>query len=247
MYRGIGNCATFEPSSALIVRGAPALSGFRIKKLLARLREVNPAVDSIDSRYVHFIDCERDLDALEIRTLESLLRYGPRSVAAEGSATHALWVVPRPGTISPWASKATDIARVCGLGAVRRIERGIEYRIVSRVTLEAAALRTLAPLLHDRMTEVVLDDVAQATALFGAEAPRALRRISLESGRAALEAANIELGLALSADEIDYLLEAFRAIGRDPSDVELMMFAQANSEHCRHKIFNAEWIIDGEP
>ncbi|MFM8480488.1 MAG: phosphoribosylformylglycinamidine synthase, partial [Gammaproteobacteria bacterium] len=231
----------------MLVRGAPALSGFRIKKLLARLREVNPAVDSIDSRYVHFIDCERDLDALEIRTLESLLRYGPRSVAAEGSATHALWVVPRPGTISPWSSKATDIARVCGLVGVRRIERGIEYRIVSRVTLDAAALRTLAPLLHDRMTEVVLDDVAQATALFGAEAPRALRRISLESGRAALEAANKELGLALSADEIDYLLEAFRALGRDPSDVELMMFAQANSEHCRHKIFNAEWIIDGEP
>lgn len=231
----------------MLVRGAPALSGFRIKKLLARLREVNPAVDSIDSRYVHFIDVERDLATEEMRTLESLLSYGPRGAAKDGSANQALWVVPRPGTISPWASKATDIARVCGLGAVRRIERGIEYRIGTRTTLEAAARRALTPLLHDRMTEVVLDDVAQAAALFGAEAPRALRRISLEPGRTALEVANKELGLALSADEIDYLLEAFRSLGRDPSDVELMMFAQANSEHCRHKIFNAEWIIDGEP
>ncbi|MBM4214381.1 MAG: phosphoribosylformylglycinamidine synthase, partial [Gammaproteobacteria bacterium] len=231
----------------MLVRGAPALSGFRIKKLLARLREVHPAVDSIDSRYVHFIDVDRDLDAAGIRTLESLLRYGPRAEVALDSAGQALWVVPRPGTISPWASKATDIARVCGLGAVRRIERGIEYRIDSRVTLDAAALRALVPLLHDRMTEVVLDDVAQAAALFSAEAPRALRRISLKRGRAALEAADKELGLALSADEIDYLLEAFRVLGRDPSDVELMMFAQANSEHCRHKIFNAEWIIDGVP
>ncbi|MBM4230472.1 MAG: phosphoribosylformylglycinamidine synthase, partial [Gammaproteobacteria bacterium] len=196
----------------MLVRGAPALSGFRIKKLLARLREVNPAVDSIDSRYVHFIDVERDLDAAEIRTLESLLRYGPRAEVALDSAGQALWVVPRPGTISPWASKATDIARVCGLGAVRRIERGIEYRIDSRVTLDAAALRALVPLLHDRMTEVALDDVAQAAALFSAEAPRALRRISLKSGRAALEAADKELGLALSADEIDYLLEAFRVL-----------------------------------
>ena len=231
----------------MLVRGAPALSGFRIKKLLARLREVNPAVDSVQSRYAHFIDVERELDAAETRTLESLLRYGPRDEATTGSATYALWVVPRPGTISPWASKATDIARVCGLGAVRRIERGIEYRIASRVTLDAAALQSFAPLLHDRMTEVVLDDVSQAAKLFSTETPRALRRIALKSGRAALETANEELGLALSADEIDYLLEAFRSLGRDPSDVELMMFAQANSEHCRHKIFNAEWIIDGEP
>ena len=231
----------------MLVRGAPALSGFRIKKLLARLRDVDGGIDSVDTRFVHFIDLARDLDHAELGTLDSLLRYGPRSTDVDESTPGLrLWVIPRPGTISPWASKATDIAHVCGLDAVRRIERGIEYRLVSRAPLDPAVLRVITPLLHDRMTEVVIDDVADARALFSVESPRSLRRISLATGRSALETANAELGLALSADEIDYLLAAFRALGRDPSDVELMMFAQANSEHCRHKIFNADWVIDGE-
>ena len=250
----------------MLVRGAPALSGFRIRKLLARLRDVVAAVESIEAHYVHLVDLRRELSDEERRVLRALLQSGvtpastfaPSSAAAVVSAAAedstpldsscaVLWVIPRPGTISPWASKATDIAHVCGLDAVRRIERAIEYRLGSSAPLDAAALGALAPLLHDRMTEAVIDDIAEAQRLFATEAPRPLRRVPLAGGRAALETANAELGLALSADEIDYLLEAFGALGRDPSDVELMMFAQANSEHCRHKIFNADWVIDGAP
>jgi phosphoribosylformylglycinamidine synthase len=233
------------------VRGAPALSGFRLRKLLDRLRGSVGSVEWVEAHHIHFLDLARELRDDERGTLLALLRYGSRSAApgdassVEPTAGLPLWVIPRPGTISPWASKATDIAHVCGLDAVRRIERGVEYRIGSRVSLDAAAVSVLMPLLHDRMTETVIEDVGQAARLFSVEAPRPLRRVSLATGRAALETANAELGLALSADEIDYLLEAFRSLGRDPSDVELMMFAQANSEHCRHKIFNADWVIDG--
>src|SRR6185437_286109 len=156
-----------------------------------------------------------------------------------------LLVVPRAGTISPWSSKATDIAHVCGLAAVERIERGIEYRITARRRLGPERLAQLAPALLDRMTEMALLDAGEAGRLFGHTAPKPSRRISLAGGRAALEEANRAMGLALSADEIDYLLASFRQLGRDPTDAELMMFAQANSEHCRHKIFNARWIIDG--
>ena len=235
------------------IRGSAALSPFRIAKLLARLREVAPAIDGVAATFVHFVDLERDLTADERARLDALLTYGPRDTAegtggpgvAGGEGT-SLWVVPRPGTISPWASKATDIAQVCGLDAVRRIERGIEYRLRHAGTLAPSALAAAASLLHDRMTEAVLPSPDEAQALFVREAARPLRRVSLAAGREALVRADAELGLALSADEIDYLLAAFRTLGRDPSDVELMMFAQANSEHCRHKIFNADWIVDGE-
>ncbi|NBU24200.1 MAG: phosphoribosylformylglycinamidine synthase [Gammaproteobacteria bacterium] len=246
----------------LAIGGSAALSPFRIAKILARLREAVPAVTGVEATFVHFVDVERDLAADELARLEALLTYGPRrtgggaaGAAGDGDAAGiALWVVPRPGTISPWASKATDIARVCGLAAVRRIERGIEYRLRlagpaapdAAASLPAAQREAVAALLHDRMTEAVLTAADEARALFAREAPRPLRRISLAVGREALVRADAELGLALSADEIDYLLAAFRALGRDPSDVELMMFAQANSEHCRHKIFNADWVIDGE-
>ena len=242
----------------LAIRGSAALSPFRIAKLLTRLRVHGPAITGVAAAYVHFVDLERPLAADECERLETLLTYGPREAgiaeagAAEAGAAGgegvALWVVPRPGTISPWASKATDIAQVCGLGAVRRIERGIEYRLKQDgvTDLSAAQLAAVAALLHDRMTEVVLSASEQAQSLFAREAPRPLRRISLATGREALVRADSELGLALSADEIDYLLAAYRELGRDPTDVELMMFAQANSEHCRHKIFNADWIIDGE-
>jgi phosphoribosylformylglycinamidine synthase len=238
----------------MLFRGAPALSAFRIRKLLGRLRETTSAVVAVESRFVHFIDTARELDASETSMLQALLRYGPREDAgdlgrdaalADHGRERVLFVIPRPGTISPWASKATDIAHVCGLVAVRRIERGVEYRITFDQAPAADALRPLAPLLHDRMTEVVVERAEQARVLFANEPARPLRRISLKRGRVALEEANAALGLALSADEIDYLLSAFTELGRDPSDVELMMFAQANSEHCRHKIFNADWIIDG--
>ena len=229
----------------LQIPGTPALSAFRIAKLLSRLQALEPGVAVLESRFVHFADLERPLAAAEREVLEGLLTYGPRVESSAGRGGESLLVVPRAGTISPWSSKATDIARVCGLDAVRRIERGILYTLHSAQLLGPERLTALAPVLFDRMTEMVLFDPAQAERLFGQAPPQPLSRIPLAAGVAALEAANRELGLALSADEIDYLLTSFRRLGRDPSDVELMMFAQANSEHCRHKIFNADWIIDG--
>ena len=234
----------------LAIRGSAALSPFRIAKLLERLRGPCPGIATLEATFVHFVDLDRELAAEERTRLDALLTYGPQDLQRAGGAGHgvALWVVPRPGTISPWASKATDIAQVCGLAAVRRIERGIEYRLTQGggTDLSESQLAAVAALLHDRMTEAVLSAPEQAQSLFAREAPRPLRRVSLAEGRDALLRADAELGLALSADEIDYLLAAYRKLGRDPSDVELMMFAQANSEHCRHKIFNADWIIDGE-
>ncbi len=239
----------------LSLPGAPALSAFRIAKLLTRLAALDPTVRGLTSRFVHFVDAARELSGHEADILGRLLTYGPRTQgpseravgeAADVSDDQLLLVIPRAGTVSPWSSKATDIARVCGLEAVRRIERGIAYRVRATRPLEPAMLLRLAAPLFDRMTETVALEFGSAAALFQHEAPRPLRTVSLAGGRAALEAANERLGLALSGDEIDYLLESFARLGRDPTDAELMMFAQANSEHCRHKIFNARWIIDGK-
>ncbi|HEU5443869.1 MAG TPA: hypothetical protein VFU61_08585, partial [Steroidobacteraceae bacterium] len=229
-----------------VLPGSQALSGFRIEKLLARIAVLEPAVTGLSAQFVHFAALGRPLGDGERRILKQLLTYGPRTAApTQSGEAERLLVVPREGTISPWSSKATDIAHVCGLAAVLRIERGIEYRITARHPLGPQRLRQLAPALLDRMTETSLLDPAEAQRLFGHSAPRPAKRIALAGGRAALEDANREMGLALSADEIDYLLASFRQLGRDPTDAELMMFAQANSEHCRHKIFNARWIIDG--
>jgi phosphoribosylformylglycinamidine synthase len=230
----------------LQIPGAPALSAFRVAKLVDRLTALEPAVTALSTRFVHFVDLERPLTTAERGVLEGLLTYGPRMDGTVDDPPGAsLFVVPREGTISPWSSKATDIAWVCGLDGVRRIERGIAYSVLASKPLDSERLAALAPVLFDRMTEMVLFDAAQAERLFAHAQPKPLARISLARGRAALEEANHALGLALSADEIDYLLENFRRLGREPTDVELMMFAQANSEHCRHKIFNADWIIDG--
>ena len=228
----------------LMLPGAPALSGFRIEKLLVRVRALEPAVTALSARFVHFAALERALSGAERQRLERLLRYGP-TLPPGREGGQGLWVVPREGTLSPWSSKASDIARACGLTAVQRIERGIEYRVSAEAALCGAALERLGAALLDRMTEMVLLDAADAARLFVHSPPRPVRRIALAGGRAALEQANREMGLALSAEEIDYLLESFARLGRDPTDAELMMFAQANSEHCRHKIFNARWIIDG--
>jgi phosphoribosylformylglycinamidine synthase len=226
----------------LVLAGAPAFTAARTAKVLARVRASgNPGVTAVAARHVHLADVDRDLGTDERALLDRLLTYGPRQVPATLDGARLL-VVPRIGTISPWSSKATDIARICGLAAVRRLERGVEWTIAGAVA-DAAALRAA---LHDRMTESVLERAGDAAALFRAEAPRPVASISLAGGRAALERANADMGLALAPDEIDYLLAAYGALGRDPTDVELMMFAQANSEHCRHKIFNAEWWIDGE-
>jgi phosphoribosylformylglycinamidine synthase len=234
----------------LQLAGPAALSQFRLAKLLERLNALEPAVLAVEAHFLHFADLARPLEAAELRVLEQLLAYGPRRASEPGSQRPAaaggcLLVVPRPGTISPWSSKATDIVQVCGLSAVRRIERGIEYRLRAARAMDTARLMRLAPVLHDRMTEAVLSEGAEAARLFQQAPPQPLRHVALAAGRRALEEADRELGLALSPDEMDYLLESFRRLGRDPTDVELMMFAQANSEHCRHKIFNAHWIIDG--
>jgi phosphoribosylformylglycinamidine synthase len=229
----------------LILTGAPALSEFRIAKVLASIRRRAEAVTGLDSRFLHFVDVERPLTTEEEGLLDSLLRYGPADTAGQPAGTRLI-VLPRAGTVSPWSSKATDIAHVCGLAAVRRIERGIAYYLHSSRPLTASDHAVACELLQDRMTQAVTTDPMSAAELFTHAAPRPIVTIGLlERGVAALAAANVAMGLALSDDEMEYLADAFRRMGRDPTDVELMMFAQANSEHCRHKIFNADWIVDG--
>jgi phosphoribosylformylglycinamidine synthase len=233
----------------LEIPGPPALSAFRIAKLLQRVQALQAAVVGLSARFVHFAELARPLAADEQAILARLLTYGPAAASAadEDAEGERLLIVPRAGTISPWSSKASDIVQVCGLASVRRVERGIAYRVRAPRGLNRGQLLKLAPALFDRMTEMPLLDSGDAASLFEHAPPRELARVSLAAGRAGLEQANRALGMALSGDEIDYLLESFRRLGRDPTDVELMMFAQANSEHCRHKIFNASWIIDGEP
>jgi phosphoribosylformylglycinamidine synthase len=220
--------------------------------MLAELRRSVPELLAIDARFVHFAALSRPLASAEAERLARLLRYGPAYDAdAPESPGELLLCVPRLGTVSPWSSKATDIAHICGLAAVERLERGIATRVsldASEPAHRAAARATLGALLHDRMTETVLDTFEAARALFARPEPAPLRHVDiLGEGRAALVAADAVLGLALAPDEIDYLLEQFAALRRSPTDVELMMFAQANSEHCRHKIFNASFTVDGEP
>jgi len=233
----------------LSLRGRPALSPFRIAKLHEALSRARPShrVAALSARHWHFVETARPLSASERSTLERILAYGHVDAPDEGAGI-ALLVVPRPGTISPWSSKATDIAHNCGLAAVNRVERGVVWHVATADgdTLSAADRDALLPQIHDRMVEALFDDLADARRLFAHFAPRPLEIVPLLArGRAAIEEANVALGLALAADEIDYLDSAFRSLGRDPTDVELMMFAQANSEHCRHKIFNASFVIDG--
>ncbi len=229
----------------LTMRGAPALSEFRLHKLRAQLVDIVGSDVQLSARFVHFIDLDGTLSESEAALLERLLTYGPK----QGDASEAgqlFLVVPRPGTISPWSSKASDIAHNCGLQRIRRIERGIAYWVEGGM-LEPGAYAGLAARLHDRMTQVVFAGLDEATRLFEQAEPRPFVAVDiLRGGREAMLAADADLGLALSDDEVDYLVESFAALGRNPSDVELMMFAQANSEHCRHKIFNASWTIDGK-
>jgi phosphoribosylformylglycinamidine synthase len=228
--------------TTLVLRGAPAFTPARLAKRLKKIQTTNPAIHELGAEFVHFADLAEPLAEGEARVLDRLLRYGPR-VEARTLAGRRLLVVPRIGTISPWSSKATDVAHNCGLDKVRRIERGIWYTLAGEVGSEAALRRAI----HDRMTESVLEREADAERLFHHAAPRPLATVDvLGAGRAAIAAANRDMGLALAPDEIDYLVESFRALERNPTDVELMMFAQANSEHCRHKIFNADFIIDGQ-
>ncbi|MBM3865795.1 MAG: phosphoribosylformylglycinamidine synthase [Verrucomicrobia bacterium] len=230
----------------LILRGSPALSPFRLQKLRQDLVAAGAPVRGIAAEFVHLVDLSAPLDDRGFKLGARLLTYGPRR-AADRRPGWSLVVGPRPGTLSPWSSKATDIARNCGLAAMRRLERVVEYTLDFDGAPSAEVADRIRARLHDRMTQAVFPDVEACAALFRREEQRALAAIPLHAqGRAALVEANRTLGLALAEDEIDYLAQAFVDLGRDPHDVELMMFAQANSEHCRHKIFNATWEIDGE-
>ncbi|MCL1059020.1 phosphoribosylformylglycinamidine synthase [Shewanella gelidimarina] len=228
-----------------IIRGAPALSAFRVQKLMEACESAALPVRQIYAEFTHLADLKESLDENETQQLEKILTYGP-AIEAHQPEGQLHFVTPRPGTISPWSSKATDIAHNCGLDKVLRLERGIAYYVVAdELTGEQA--KSLSALLHDRMVEVILTDFNAADMLFVRTEPTKFKSVDiLSEGRSALVLANTTLGLALAEDEIDYLVENFKLLGRNPHDVELMMFAQANSEHCRHKIFNADWTIDGD-
>ncbi|MEK7344172.1 MAG: phosphoribosylformylglycinamidine synthase [Pseudomonadota bacterium] len=229
--------------------GGNALSDFRMAQLLPRLASISPQIQGISARFVHLVATSEALADAQKQTLSALLTYGePYAGPVQGPV---IVVSPRIGTVSPWASKATDIAHNCGL-LVRRVERLTEYRLVMKSGLLGAAklspeqLGQVAAVLHDRMTESAMPSRDEAAVLFTALEPAPMAHVDvLGGGRAALEDANKTWGLALAEDEIDYLVKAFTGLQRNPTDVELMMFAQANSEHCRHKIFNAEFTIDG--
>ncbi|MFK7977289.1 MAG: phosphoribosylformylglycinamidine synthase [Halioglobus sp.] len=239
----------------LTLRGAPALSAFRVDKLAQKLALIDPNLRLLHTEYVHFCAVVGDasLAPERLAVLASLLNYGEGGSADESALTPVpegatlLLTVPRPGTISPWSSKATDIAHNCGLRDVLRIERGQAWYLELPPHFSADQHQALGGLLHDRMTEALLPELAAAGVLFEHAEPGALSSVDvLSGGEVALKAADQALGLALADDEIAYLVESFTALGRNPNDIELMMFAQANSEHCRHKIFNADWVIDGE-
>ncbi|MGV8899356.1 MAG: phosphoribosylformylglycinamidine synthase [Burkholderiaceae bacterium] len=240
----------------LILPGSNALSAFRTQRLLLQLHAVDAQIIAITGQFTHFVDAGQTVSQDDTSRLQALLTYGePISGAhlADRDGDEFI-VIPRFGTISPWASKATDIAHNCGMAHIKRIERGVSYRVQLKSgllggvkKLSDAAVQAVAALLHDRMTEMVLRSANDAAGLFTELAAKPLEFVDiLTGGKAALVVANTDLGLALSDDEIDYLLAAFMQAKRNPTDVELMMFAQANSEHCRHKIFNADWTIDGE-
>ncbi|MGR9107585.1 MAG: phosphoribosylformylglycinamidine synthase [Gammaproteobacteria bacterium] len=233
----------------MIIRkyGPLALSAFRLNKLFAELRDREPRILAVQARFLHYIDASPEFDDSASAILEDLLDYGE---AADGGAFEAhatLIVVPRPGTISPWSSKASEIAKRCGLDCIKRLERGWLYSFTLENTegLSTQAKNAILPLLHDRMTQVAVDASGEQT-IFAPAQPGRLGWIELcDDPARALDEANQRFGLALSKAELDYLAASYQALGRNPSDVELMMFAQANSEHCRHKIFNADWILDG--
>jgi phosphoribosylformylglycinamidine synthase len=235
--------------------GGNAISDFKVQQLLPRLAGISDKITGLSARFVHLASFDAEPDAGTVQRLGELLTYGEPCLeshrSAESAGAPSLLVMPRLGTVSPWASKATDIAHNCGL-ALHRVERLVEFRVglksglLGKASLNPDQLRAVADLLHDRMTEAVTTERTQAEALFTELHPAPMEHVDvLAGGRTALVAANKDWGLALAEDEIDYLVTAFTGLGRNPTDVELMMFAQANSEHCRHKIFNAQFTIDG--
>ena len=224
-----------------------ALSDFRTERLLKKIQKICPEVVTLNSRYIHFVNVDGALSSEEFHTLESILDYGEEAIVT--ASTERFMAIPRLGTISPWASKATDIVHNCGLKKVLRVERGTCYELILKgnAVLKPEEREAIAAVLHDRMTESVVSPDVNPAIVFADAKGKDMQSIDIVGqGREALEKANVELGLALNEDEIQYLIDAFTKLNRNPTDVELMMFAQANSEHCRHKIFNASWTIDGE-
>jgi phosphoribosylformylglycinamidine synthase len=232
----------------LSLRGSAALSQFRLDKLNATLKTSAPSIQHIYAEFMHFAFSQESLNANKQKTLAQILTYGP-SNQTESPDGELFLVIPRIGTISPWASRATDIANNCGLDSLLRLERGVAYYVTTNdgKTLSQQERTTLIAAIQDRMTETIINDLQSAEQLYHHSDPKPLNSIDiLGGGKTALEVANNNMGLALSSDEVDYLVENYIKMDRNPTDVELMMFAQANSEHCRHKIFNADWVIDGE-
>ena len=223
--------------------GIQALRKFKVNTLNERIKILIPGLELIGTEYIHFIESDKGLGHSNKKTLHKLLNYSPE-VNLEDSK-HTITVTPRIGTISPWSSKASDICKLCGLTVISRIERGINYHL--NRTINAKELVTLLELVMDKMTESHLQNLSDSELLFNELMPNEFITIDiLGLGKSAINKANNELGLALSQSEINYLFDSFTAIKRNPRDIELMMFAQANSEHCRHKIFNADWTIDSE-
>ncbi|MEY4148805.1 MAG: phosphoribosylformyl-glycineamide synthetase, partial [Pseudomonadota bacterium] len=230
------------------IAGGPAYSKFRKEKLLGKLQKVNGQIKDIHSEYIHIVWCEKKITDTEKVILEKILHYGPKAHSLKYK-NNSIITIPRPGTISPWASRATDIANHCGLHDIKRIERAIAVyvELKDESLLSQDEKKGLSLLLHDRMTEISIFDLDEAQSLFSHLPPKTIQFAEiLEGGKQVLNDFNKNLGLALSEDEIDYLFNYFISIKRNPTDAELMMFAQANSEHCRHKIFNADWVIDGK-
>jgi len=229
----------------MIVKEGPAShSPFKLESLLRRLQSIDQNIDDLGARFIHLIDSKNDPDEEQDRILDSILEYGPDWPFGTDEG-FKVFTLPRFGTTSPWSSKATDIAKVCGLNSIEKIERGVVFTLVLK-DKDSAPSKEAIEMLYDRMTEVVITDLKQAKEIFSSLEPQPFSDVDiLSDGKKALETANIELGLALNNDEIDYLLEQFTKLNRNPTDAELMMFAQANSEHCRHKVFNADWVIDG--
>jgi len=235
------------------LEGGNALSDFRARQLLPRLQAIHDKITGIAARFVHLVASAEPLSRADQPRVAALLTYGePYAGPADPAGGPLVVVTPRFGTVSPWASKATDIAHNCGL-PLKRVERIVEYRLTLKPgllggtpSLTPAQLGEVAALLHDRMTESAMAERTHALGLFNELQPAPMEYVDvLGGGRPALESANSRFGLALADDEIDYLVDSFKALARNPTDVELMMFAQANSEHCRHKIFNAGFTIDG--
>ena len=229
----------------MIVKEGPAShSPFKLESLLRRLQSIDQNIDDLGARFIHLIDSKNDPDEEQDRILDSILEYGPDWPFGTDEG-FKVFTLPRFGTTSPWSSKATDIAKVCGLTSIEKIERGVVFTLALK-DKDSAPNKEAIEMLYDRMTEVVITDLKQAKEIFSSLEPQPFLDVDiLSDGKKALETANIELGLALNNDEIDYLLEQFTKLNRNPTDAELMMFAQANSEHCRHKVFNADWVIDG--